>query len=54
MNKNGCIESRGCLPDNVKGRIIEVAAVGAVTMLVRIDMGADLRAAQAELAHTSV
>ena len=54
MDKDRRIELLGRLPDNIERGVVQVPAIRAVTMLVRIDVRADLRAAQAELANASL
>ena len=40
-------------PDHIERGMIEIAAVGAVTMLVRVNVASDLDAAQTEIANTA-
>src|SRR5205807_9734670 len=53
MNENCGVQLLRRFPDDVERWMIEVAAIGAVTMIVWIDMGADLDSAESELAHAA-
>ncbi len=54
MHEDRRIELFRRAPDHIERRIVQVAAIGAMAMLVRIDVRADLRAAQAEVADTAL
>jgi hypothetical protein len=54
MHKDRGIELFGRFPNNVERWMVEVAALGAVTMVIRIDVRADLDTAQAKLADATL
>src|SRR5438046_10544783 len=54
MHKDRGVELFGRFPNNVERWMVEVAALGAVTMVIRIDVRADLDTAQAKLAHATL
>src|SRR6266705_5217660 len=54
MHKDRGVESFCRFPNNVERWMVEVAALGAVTMVIRIDVRADLDTAQAKLAHATL
>src|SRR5205823_930252 len=53
MNKNCSVQILSRLPNDVERWMIEVATIGAVTMVVWIDMSADLDSAESEFAHAT-
>src|SRR5207247_11332613 len=54
MHKDRGDESFCRFPNNVERWMVEVATLGAVTMVIRIDVRADLDTAQAKLAHATL
>ena len=54
MNKDRSAELFGGAPDGLKRGIIEIQRIEPAEMLIRVNVRADLRAAQAELAHASL
>src|SRR5205823_1345668 len=54
MNKNWSVQALGRFPEDVERRMIQISAIWAMTMIVWIDMRADLNAMQAELVHATV
>ena len=54
MNEDRSVELLGRAPDRLQRCVIEIQRIDAAEMLVRVDVGADLRAAQAEVAHATL
>jgi len=54
MHKDRSVELFGGFPNNVERWMVEVATLGTVTMVIRIDVRADLDTAQAKLAHATL
>src|SRR4029077_18946891 len=54
MHKDRSVELFCRFPNNVERWMVEVATLGTVTMVIRIDVRADLDTAQAKLAHATL
>jgi hypothetical protein len=53
MDKDGAIQILCGFPEDIERRMIKVAAIGAMTIFVRIDVRADFGPMQSELAHAT-
>src|SRR6266496_1363340 len=54
MHKDRSVELFGRFPNNVERWMVEVATLGAVTIVIRIDVRADLDTAQAKLSDATL
>ena len=53
MNKDRSVQILRRFPDHIERRMIEIATIGVVTMIIRVDMRADFNTTQSKFANSA-